>query len=96
MTTRSEFITAIMKEISDHEKRSHWDVILSSDIPSEAKTILAIWSFKRKRLPDGRIQKYKAIMCAHGKIHTWGGIYLETYAPVVNWLSARTYLLSLC
>ena len=90
---KNEFISAMMKEIKDHEDRNHWNVMLRDDLPKGAKTILAIWSFKRKRFPDGRIQKYKARMCAHGGMQTWGENYWETYAPVVNWLSVRTLLI---
>ena len=90
---KNEFISAMMKEIKDHEDRNHWDVMLRDDLPKGAKTILAIWSFKRKRFPDGRVQKYKARICAHGGMQTWGENYWETYAPVVNWLSVRTLLI---
>ena len=67
--------------------------MLRSDLHSGAKTILAIWSFKRKRYPDGRIQKYKARICAHGGMQTWGENYWETYTPVVTWLSVRILLI---
>ena len=90
---KNNFITAMMKEMKDHEDRNHWTLMLRSDLPPGTKTILAIWSFKRKRFPDGRIQKYKARMCAHGGMQTWGENYWETYAPVVNWLSVRTLLI---
>ncbi len=56
------------------------------------KPIKAIWSFKRKRYPDGRILKHKARLCAHCGMQTWGEKYWETYAPVVNWLSVRMML----
>ena len=57
------------------------------------KTIQAIWSFKRKRLPSGIIDKYKARLCAHGGMQQWGVNYWETYAPVVNWISVRFLLI---
>ena len=50
---------------------------------------MAIWSFKRKRFPDGRLNKHKARLCAHGGMQTWGVNYWETYAPTVNWISVR-------
>ncbi len=56
------------------------------------KTILSIWSFKRKRYPSGLINKWKARLCAHGGMQQWGVNYWETYAPVVNWISVRTLL----
>ena len=89
---KNDFIEAMQKEVNDHESRDHWTVIPRSLIPNGTKTIMAIWSFKRKRFPDGRIMKYKARLCAHGGMQTWGENYWETYSPVVNWLSVRTLL----
>ena len=93
---RALFIDAMRKEVEDHEKREHWQIVSRKDIPKGAKTILAIWSYKRKRLPDGSISKYKARLCAHGGMQRWGENYWETYAPVVNWISIRVlFILSL-
>jgi hypothetical protein len=58
-----------------------------SDMPENTKTIMSIWSFKRKRYPDGMLNKHKARLCAHGGMQTWGTNYWETYAPFVNWAS---------
>jgi len=63
------------------------------DIPIGMKTIMAIWSFKRKRFPDGTLNKHKARLCAHGGQQTWGLDYWETYAPVVTWASVRLLLI---
>ena len=60
------FITAIQKEIFDHESRNHWTIVHRSTLPLATKTIQAIWSFKRKRFPDSRLNKHKACICAHG------------------------------
>ena len=54
---------------------------------------MAIWSFKRKRYPDGTLNKHKSRFCAHGGQHQWGINYWETYAPVVNWVSVRFLLI---
>jgi hypothetical protein len=54
---------------------------------------MAIWSFKRKRYPDGTLNKHKARLCAHGGQQTWGLDYLDTYAPVVTWASVRLLLI---
>ena len=56
----------MIKEADDHESRDHWDVVPRWEKPPDVKAILAIWSFKRKRFPDGRINKHKARLCAHG------------------------------
>ena len=90
---RSQFIQAMLKEVDDHESRGHWSLMERKDLPSDCKTIMAIWSFKRKRKPDGTIYKHKARLCAHGGMQKWGVNFWETYAPVVNWLSVRTLLI---
>jgi len=86
---RADFVRATVKKIDDHETREHWKIMLRSDMPEGAKTIMAIWSFKRKRYPDGILNKHKARLCAHGGLQQWGENYWETYAPVVNWASVR-------
>ena len=63
------------------------------DMPAGAKTITAIWYFKRKRCPDGSLIKHKARICAHGRQQTWGQDYWDTYAPVVTWASVRLLLI---
>jgi hypothetical protein len=53
---------------------------------------MSIWSFKRKRYPDGTLNKHKACLCAHGGMQTWGQNYWEMYAPVLNWASVQLIL----
>ena len=89
---RIDFLQAMLKEVDDHETRQHWSVVERNKLPPGTKTIMAIWSFKRKRFPDGRIMKHKARLCAHGGMQRWGENYWETYSPVVNWLSVRLLL----
>ena len=89
----AEFIKAMLKETQDHESRGHWEVVKRSALPIGVKTIQSIWSFKRKRFPDGTLNKYKARLCAHGGMQQWGINYWETYAPVVNWISVRFLLI---
>ena len=87
------FIEAMMKEIEDHESREHWTLVERSSLPKGTKTILSVWAFKRKRLPDGTVLKHKARLNAHGGMQRWGIDYWETYAPVVNWISVRLLLI---
>ena len=97
---KTEFITAILKEIDDHESRDHWTLMRRKDIPPEclnpttgiAGIIMLIWSFKRKRFQDGQLMKHKAQLCAHGGMQLWGVNYWDTYTPLVNWISMRTLL----
>ncbi len=79
-----DFIKAMVHKVHDHKKRDHWACMQRSDMPENTKTIMSIWSFKRKRFPDGTLNKHKACLCAHGGMQTWGTNYWKTYAPVVN------------
>ena len=58
-----------------------------------ATPIKSIWSFKRKRRPDGSLLKHKARLCCHGGMQIYGENYWDTYAPVVNWMSIRSMLI---
>ena len=89
---RLDFVAAMEKEIEDHESRKHWSIVKRSSLPKDAKPIKAIWSFKRKRRPDGTLLKHKARLCAHGGMQQWDNNYWETYSPVVNMLSVRLLL----
>ena len=49
--------------------------------------------FQKKEFPDGRINKWKACLCAHGGMQTYGVNCWETYAPTVNSISIRFLLI---
>ena len=88
---RDDFIQAMIKELQDHHDNGHWELIERKKI-GKASTIKAIWSFKRKRRPDGSILKHKARLCAHGRMQIHGENFWDTYAPVVQWISIRMML----
>lgn len=88
-----DFVEAMKKEIQDHTDRGHWVLVPRSNMPSGKKSIMSIWSFKRKRLPTGELLKHKARLCAHGGQQKWGENYWETYSPVVNMLTVRLLLI---
>ena len=48
----------MLEEIEVHEKREHWMLMNSNNMPAGAKKIMVIWSFKRNRYPDGSLNKY--------------------------------------
>ena len=54
-----DFFQAMLDEIATHEEREHWTLLDRKEMPIGAKTIMAIWSFKRKRYPDGSLNKHK-------------------------------------
>ena len=74
----ADFIHAVIKEADKHESRYHWDVVPRWEKPPDVKAILAIWAFKWKRFPDGRINKHKARLCANGGMQQYGVNYWET------------------
>jgi hypothetical protein len=80
-------------EVSDHESRSHWTLTkCCCNLPQDTKTIISIWSFKRKQYLDGTLNKHKTHLCAHGGMQMWGQNNWETYTPVVNWASVGLIL----
>ena len=84
-----DFIHIMIKDTDYHKSRDHWDVVPRWGKPPDVKAILAIWYFKRKRFPDGRINKHKARICAHGGMQQYGVNKWETYSPTVNWISVH-------
>jgi hypothetical protein len=88
-----QFFAAIEVELADHEECDHWTLMECKDLPIRTKNIMAIWSFKCRRFPDGTLNKHKARVCAHGGQQTWGLDYWDTYAPVVTWASVCLFLI---
>ena len=56
----------------------------TGDAPKGANIVSCKWVFKIKRLPDGRIDRYKARLVARGVSQQHGVDYDETFAPVVR------------
>ena len=81
---RNQFFESMTKEIGDHTKRKHWEIVPRSQMPRGIKPIMAIWSFKRKRYPDGTLNTHKARLSAHGGQHQCGINYWSVCIPVVN------------
>ena len=78
--------------VEDHESQDHWTCMQRCGMPKNTKIVMSIWSFRRRRYPDGTLDKHKARLCAHGGMQIWGTNYWETYAPVVNWASVHILL----
>ena len=89
-----EFIKSMFEELDEHNDREHWMVMPRREMLQGHKTIMAVWSSKRKRCPDGRIKKYKGRLCDHGGQQDYLIAYWETYLPVVNWMRVRLLLTS--
>ena len=46
-----EFFNAMLEEIEVHDKCEHWTLMNRNDMPTGAKTIITIWSFKINQYP---------------------------------------------
>ena len=90
---REQFIEAMIKEVTAHTEKGHWEVVRKATVPWGNKPILAVWSMKRKRDPAGDIIKWKARLCAHGGMQIHGVNYWDTYSPVVSWSTVRLVLI---
>ena len=67
-TDKDKLIDATVVNVAAHEELVHWTIVPRSSLPVGAKTIRSIWLFKRKRFPNGSLNKDKARICAHGGI----------------------------
>ena len=68
------------------------DALPLNKLPLYAKLLSSIWSYRRKRLPNGVLSKYKSRLCVNGKEQAFGRDYWETYAPVAAWSMIRLLL----
>jgi hypothetical protein len=89
----TDFIACQRDEIEGLKKFVVMNVEHISQLPPRAKLISSIWSYQRKRLPNGVLLKHKARICVNGKEQAFGRYYWETYAPVASWSTIRLLLL---
>jgi hypothetical protein len=88
---RDKFLSTEPKEIQGLIDAGVFSYLPISDIPPDRrrKLLNAIWSYRRKRRPDGTLLKYKCRICADGSQQRHGIDYWETYSPVVQWSTVR-------
>ena len=75
------FLQEMKDEVNQHLQHKHFSLIPKHQIPSKSKIIQEIWTFKRKRTPDGQVIKHKARLCAHGGMQQWGNYLLGDLRP---------------
>ena len=85
----SGFIAAMEDEIEVLIRLNVFDVVLREPA---MKVISGVWALRRKRYPDGRINKLKGRYCARGFEQREDVDYFETFSPVVMWLTVRLLL----
>lgn len=83
---KEKFIEAMNKEVTSlfkekiwikvprQEMKNHYAKQRADGLKIKREQIMMIWSFKRKRHPDGTLDKYKARLCCHGGQQQWGGL----------------------
>ena len=69
------FLESMEKDITDHENGGYSSIFHCDTLPNKARPIKSIWSFKRKRKPDGELLKHQYCICAQGGIQQWGDSY---------------------
>ena len=90
---KAMFDNEIWEKVPRKEMLEYYSDLQKKGIDAKRKMLMLIWSFKRKRRPDGTLVKYKARLCCHGGQQQWGVNYFETYAPVVAWATVWTMLI---
>jgi Reverse transcriptase (RNA-dependent DNA polymerase) len=82
------------KEIGTLNSLGTWNVVRRADVLAQGcRGLKSTWAFRKKRLPNGDISKYKARFCVRGDMQVEGEDFFESYAPVVQWSSVRLMLI---
>jgi hypothetical protein len=68
---------------------STFEFIPKINLPPRTRYLGLIWMYRRKRRPDGSLQKYKARLCVNGSRQIQGIDYTESFAPVIQWRTIR-------
>jgi hypothetical protein len=63
--------------------------ILKINLPLKTRYLDLIWTYRRKRHPDGSLNKYKARLCVNGSRQIKGLDYTESFTPMVQWSTIR-------
>ena len=83
------WIEAIQKELNSLSSNNTWELV---DTPTDRKLISSKWVFKKKYLPSGLIDKYKARLVARGFTQKQGIDFEETFSPTLRYESLRLLL----
>lgn len=86
-----QFAASQVTEIESLLKSKVMEVQPITSLPVTGKLLSSIWSYRRKRSPQGTLLKHKARICANGRQQDH--VYWETYAPVASWSTIRLMLI---
>jgi hypothetical protein len=79
------FIEEHRPEISVLMDINTFEFIPKTTLPLKTRYLDLIWTYRRKRRPDGSLKKYKARLCVNGSRQIQGVDNTESFAPVVQW-----------
>jgi hypothetical protein len=85
----NKFIDAQRPEISGLVDINTFEFIPKTSLPPNTRYLDLIWTYRRKRRPDGSLKKYKASLCVNGSRQIQGVNYTESFAPVIQWITIR-------
>jgi hypothetical protein len=80
-----KFVEAQQPEIDGLMDINTFEFIPKTNLPPRTRYLDLIWTYRRKRRPDGSLKKYKARLCVNGSRKIQGIDYTESFAPVVQW-----------
>jgi hypothetical protein len=83
------FIEAKRPDIDGLMDIRTFEFIPKINLPPRTRYLDLIWTYRRKRRPDGSLKKYKARLCVNGSRQIQGIYYTESFAPVVKWSTIR-------
>ena len=89
----AEFKKAQEPEIEGLGDRGVFGYQRKSTVPKGTTILRSVWTYRRKRRPDGTLLKKKSRLCADGSRQEKGIDYEESYAPVVAWSAVHMALI---
>jgi hypothetical protein len=88
---KSQWLEAMNAELTQLMEKNCFEVFDRSDIMQKGFEIVkSTWVLRRKRFPDGQLNKLKARFCVRGDMQVTNISASTTYAPVVDWSIVRT------
>ena len=60
--------------------------------PMGSNVLQSTYAFKKKRYPDGRLNKFTSGLCVRGDHQIENIDVFETYIPIISWITARLLL----
>jgi hypothetical protein len=85
----NKFVEAQRSEIDGLMDINTFEFIPKIYLPPRTRYLDLIWTYRRKRRPDGSLKKYKERLCMNGSKQIQGIDYTESFAPVVQWITIR-------